>query len=151
MGRLPYVRLSASGAVATLALVAVTGVLAAPPSHARFAAQADAICTEAAAQTNALPAASTAKQTAVVLGKAIVILQHEIKATLALPAPAADVPSIRLAMGYLTQVVGILRTAQAAANKGDHAAYEAALKQAGVIHVKARNVARKLGLKVCGT
>jgi hypothetical protein len=130
----------------------VAAASAASSSHAQFVSQADAICAKAVAtaKANAKPDATTTKELAATLGKDILILRPEIKATLALPArvrPAAYHRSDE----RLTQELALLQKAENAAAANNQPTTLADLTKASALHATANTLAKKLGLKVCGT
>jgi hypothetical protein len=122
---------------------------AASPTHASFVAKADALCTQAGAQTAGFGTPTTAKQAAAYLKKLIPVIDHLRKATLALPAPKADRPLIVAGMVHLANELKFLGAAEGAAEAANLKAYGAAMTSAKKENIAGSAFAKKLGLKAC--
>jgi hypothetical protein len=136
-------------AAALAALAFAVSATAASPTHASFVTQADALCTNAGAESAGFAAPTTAKQAAAYLKKLIPIIAQLRKATLALPAPKADRPAIVAGMAHLANELKYLGQAEGAAEAANLKAYGAAMTAAKKENVASSVFAKKLGLKSC--
>jgi hypothetical protein len=132
-----------------MALVPVACATAGSPTHAQFVARANAICAKESARGSALGTPSSAAEAVIFLRKAIPIVADLRAATLALPAPAADLPLIKAGMNDIAKELTYLRKARVAASRDDLAAYQTAMSKAHSFNEAGAAWSRKLGLADC--
>ena len=140
------------GAVSLMALSACGGSSAAPAlSKADYTAQANAICKDANAKSNAIPEPTSNAEIGPALSKVVTNISTHLTQLKALKNPAdiqGDVDAFLTATGKLVEVA--TKAAQQFSS-GDSAGGQATLQDVATANTTADEAATKIGLTDCAT
>ncbi len=122
-----------------------------PVSHRELVERAFAVCATASNRIGAIRPATTLRASAATTAAVIVHLQRVITKLDALYPPPVDRQPLRRYVSLLEQEVAFLVRGKDAARRRDRAAFADAYQDAAGVSLRARSIADRLGLAVCGT
>ncbi len=119
-------------------------------SRAAYAQQADAVCQQADGALQALGQPDGLNDLSAYAKRAAEIVTQERDDLKALQAPAGDEDRVKELNETLDAVVRVAKGLVKVAASGEPAAIDDFVKQNGAVDQKAKKLAKKLGMQVCG-